>query len=239
MLISVIIPCYNEEQRIKSTLERIHEYLSQQSYQSEVIVVDNGSKDGTREVVQSYAAQMPNLRLLSKKSHGKGWAVKEGMLEAKGDYRLFTDADNSTDISHLGKFLDAAINDGYDVVISSRRIEGAHLAHPQPWYRRILGDIFALIVRSIMPLGIRDTQNGFKLFSANATERIFPQQTIFYWAFDVEVLALAQKFGFNIKELPITWVNDEASRMSIKGMSRMLFEVIITRLHMMTRAYMK
>lgn len=238
IFLSIIIPCYNEEQRIGKTLAIIGDYLNKQSYTSEVIVVDNGSSDMTNEVVQSYMDKVPNLQILSRKSHGKGWAVREGMLAASGQYRLFTDADNSTDISQIEKLLPFA-QEGYEVVISSRRIDGAVITHPQPWYREILGNMFAFVVRAIMPLGIKDTQNGFKLFTKRASERIFPHQTIFYWAFDVEVLALAHQFGYRIKEVPIVWVNDEGSKMSIKGMIRMLFEVIITRLHMMTRTYVK
>ncbi|MEN9649689.1 MAG: hypothetical protein RL094_656 [Candidatus Parcubacteria bacterium] len=237
MFLSIIIPCYNEEQRIKKTLTRINEYLSHQQYESEVIVVDNGSTDTTKAIVEAYISDMKNLRIISKKSYGKGWAVKQGMIEATGEYRLFTDADNSTDIAHLDTFLPVAQHEGYDVVISSRRVAGATIAHPQPWHRRILSNMFAFIVRSTMPLGIKDTQNGFKLFSKKAAKKIFSMQTIYYWAFDVEILALAKKFDFRIKEVPIKWMNDEDSKMNFKGMARMLLEVITIRFRMMTNSY--
>jgi dolichyl-phosphate beta-glucosyltransferase len=239
MYLSVIIPCYNEEQRLPKTLERIGSYLSSQTYQCEVIVVDNGSTDGTKRVVEEAHQKYPFISLINERSHGKGWAVKEGMLAGSGTYRLFTDADNSTDIAQIEKLLPYAKDEGYDVVISSRKAPGAVLTHPQPPHRVWLGNLFAFIVSLIVPLGVKDSQNGFKLFSERAVDKIFPQQTIFYWAFDVEVLALARVFGFKIKEVPITWVNDEQSRMNLKGMIRMLLEVIVIRLHLLTRNYRK
>jgi len=239
MHLSIIIPCYNEEARIGKTLDRVFEYLSAQQYTWEIIVVDNGSTDSTREVVEEYRKKIPTLSLIARKSHGKGWAVKQGMLTATGDYRLFTDADNSTDIAQIEKLM-AYAEQGYEVVISSRRAPGALITTPQPQSRIWLGNIFASIVRAIVPLGdIRDTQNGFKLFTKAAAEKIFLHQTIYYWAFDIEILALARIFGYKIKEVPIVWVNDDRSKMNLKGMVRMLLEVILTRLHLLTFDYKK
>ncbi len=236
MLISIIIPCRNEEKRLGKTLDAVKEYLAAQPYDSEILVVDNGSTDGTRKLVLEYSKKMPALSLVEENSHGKGWAVKQGMLRAKGDYRLFTDADNSTDIAELGKML-AVAESGYDVVVSSRRIEGSKIIYPQPWHRRMLGTAFAYVVGIIVPTGVKDTQNGFKLFSKRAAEKIFPHQTIYYWAFDVEILALTKKFKFKMKEVPITWVNDDRSGMSLRGMIRMIFEVLLTRMHLMIGKY--
>jgi dolichyl-phosphate beta-glucosyltransferase len=238
MYLSIIIPCYNEESRILVTLQAIKSYLSRQYYEYEVIVVDNGSTDATKLVVEGFAANFPQLRLICKKSHGKGWAVKQGMLAAKGEYRLFTDADNSTDIVQLDKLLPYA-KEGYDVIIGSRKAEGAVLTKPQPLFRVWLGNVFAWTVGIILPTGVKDTQNGFKLFSKAAAEAIFPQQAIYYWAFDVELLALANVYGFKVKEVPIVWVNDERSKMNFKGMARMLFEVAIVRLYLISRDYKK
>lgn len=202
--------------------------MSQQNYDWEIIVVDNGSKDGTAGLLEKYKKSIPGMSVLTKKNYGKGWAVKQGMLVAKGDYRLFTDADNSTDITQVEKLL--TFSKDYDVVISSRKAEGAILTQPQPWHRIWLGNIFIFFTSCIVPVGgIKDTQNGFKLFSKKAAEKIFPHQTIYYWAFDVEILALARIFGFKIKEVPITWVNDDDSHMNLKGMVRMAFEIVLIR----------
>lgn len=234
MYLSIIIPCYNEEARISKTLEAIYSFMKTKPYTWEIIVVDNGSRDGTRKLVKEYIQKMPEVSLLNEQSHGKGWAVKQGMLAARGEYRLFTDADNSTDITQLDKLLPWATH-GADVVISSRKAEGAVLTQAQPKLRVFLGKVFIFFVQTIMPLkGIKDTQNGFKLFSAKAAEKLFSHQTIYYWAFDVEVLALASIFGFKIKEVPIVWVNDDRSKMNLKGMVRMALEVILTRLHLLT-----
>jgi dolichyl-phosphate beta-glucosyltransferase len=238
MYLSVIIPCYNEEKRIGMTLDAIDRYLSKQSYDWEVIVVDNGSTDGTIAMVETYRSRLRSLTIIEENCYGKGWAVRQGMLAARGKYRLFTDADNSTDIHQVAALLVHATR-GYDLVVSSRRVEGARIIHPQPLHRRFLGDTFSWLVRSIVPLGIKDTQNGFKLFSDRAAEHIFAHQTIFYWAFDVEVLALAKKFGYQVMEAPIVWVNDERSKVNIKGMLRMLYEVLTVRINLSTNDYEK
>ncbi len=231
-MLSVIIPCYNEERRIASTLARIHSYLSTKTDPYEIIVVDNGSTDATREKAEACMAEIPSLRIVSHESFGKGWAVKRGMLEARGDYRLFTDADNSTDIKHVESLLQA-IEEGYDVAIGSRRIKGAHIAHPQKAFRRALGNIFAWAIQAIIPLGIKDTQNGFKLLTRKVAEDIFPRQRSYFWSFDIEVLALAKKNGYKIKEVPIEWINNEESKMDVWGMLRMIIDVIAIRI----RAY--
>lgn len=235
MYLSVIIPAYNEEERIGKTLEAIYSHLREKPYEWEILVVDNGSTDGTRKLVEEYAERIPSLRLIERRSHGKGWAVKQGMLEAKGEYRLFTDADNSTDITQLEKLLPWATH-GADVIISSRKKEGAVIVEKQPFYRVWLGNLFPLIVKMFVPQvrDIKDTQNGFKIFSKQAAEKIFPHQTIFYWAFDVEILSLAKIFGFKVKEVPIVWKNDDKSKMNLKGMLRAAFEVILTRMHLLT-----
>lgn len=231
MKLSVIIPCYNEAERIADTLEKVATYVRTKQFQAEVIIVDNGSGDETISIAESFKNKIDGLIVMRKKGYGKGWAVKEGMLAATGDLRLFMDADNSTDISQADTLL-PFIDQGYDVVISSRKIEGAIVTHPQPAYREWLGRLFAFVVSMIIPLGIKDTQNGFKLFTKEAAEKIFRRQTSFYWAFDVEILALAQKFGFKIKEVPIVWMNDERSRMNFKGMIQMLLDIIVIRIRL-------
>ena len=141
MYLSVIIPAYNEEKRIEKTLLSVHEYLSRQGYDYEILVVDDGSKDQTQTIVNSLSSIVGNLRLIdNKENHGKGWVVRQGMLEAQGDYRLFMDADNSTTIEHLDKFW-PQIKNGYDVAIASIAVKGADVAHTEPFHRRFLGKL--------------------------------------------------------------------------------------------------
>ncbi len=237
MFLSVIIPAYNEEKRIEKTLLSVHEYLSQQSYEYEIIVVSDGSRDKTVEIVEGLKSNVQNLRLLNnKENHGKGWVVRQSMLEAKGDFRLFMDADNSTTVDQFGDFL-PYFSQGYDIVIGSRRIAGADITVKQPWFRDLLGGIFRLIVHTLVPLGVEDSQAGFKAFSKTVAEKLFPKQTIFRWAFDVEILAIARKAGFKIKEAPIKWINDSESHVKISGMVKMLFEVLQIRWNLWSGKY--
>jgi dolichyl-phosphate beta-glucosyltransferase len=155
------------------------------------------------------------------------------MLEANGDVRLFMDADNSTTVDQVLPFL-PYFEQGYDLVIGSRRIAGANIAVHQPWFRDFQGAVFRFIVHTLVPVGVTDSQCGFKAMSAGAAQRIFPEQRIMRWAFDVEILALARKFGFKIKELPIVWVNDVESHVKLSGKIKMLLEVLETRLNLWT-----
>lgn len=237
MYLSVIIPAYNEERRIVETLRSVSDYLKKQSYDWEVLVVNDGAKDGTAKVVAEFLKEVPQIKLIdNKENHGKGYVVKQGMLIAQGEYRLFMDADNSTKVDEIAKFFPLFEN-GYDIVVGSRRIKGAVIAAKQPGIRDFLGWVFRLIVHTVVPLGVVDSQCGFKAFSRKATEAIFPKQTIFRWAFDVEILALAKKMKFKIAEAPITWVNDAESHVKASGMIKMLFEVIQVRLNLWTGKY--
>lgn len=239
MYLSVIIPSYNEEKRIAKTLQAVDAYLKQQSYDYEILVVNDGSKDKTAEVVKGAVAYVANLRLIdNKENHGKGWVVKQGMLEAKGQIRLFMDADNSTSVDQVANLL-PFFEQGYDIVIGSRRIKGAVIAVKQPWIRDFLGGVFRLVVHSMVPLGVKDSQAGFKSFNAKAAEAIFPRQTIARWAFDVEILTMARKMGFKIKEVPIKWINDLESHVKLSGMVKMLFEVLQVRKNLWAGRYHK
>lgn len=230
MHLSIIIPAYNEEKRLGETLESVDAYLSGQHYDYEILVVNDGSKDKTAEVVRELEPKIKGLKLVDNRvNHGKGWVVRQGMLEAKGDYRLFMDADNSTTVDQVGGFF-KYFSEGYDIVIGSRRIKGANIKVRQNLLRDFLGGVFRFIVHAIVPLGVTDSQAGFKIFSRKAAEAIFPKQTIFRWAFDVEVLSIAKNFGFKVKEAPITWVNDGQSHVKLSGMVKMLFEVLDVRL---------
>lgn len=237
MFLSVIIPTYNEEKRIAKTLLSINNYLSGQNYEYEILVVNDGSKDTTNEVVGSLGSKIKNLKLIdNKENHGKGWAVRQGMLAASGQYRLFTDADNSTTVDQVESFL-PYLEQGYDIVVGSRRISGAQIKVHQSFIRDFLGGVFRLIVHALVPLSVTDSQAGFKIFSKKAAEVIFSKQKIFRWAFDVEILAIARKFGFKIKEAPIIWINDEQSRVKLGGMVKMLFEVLQVRLNLWLGRY--
>lgn len=237
MYLSVIIPAYNEEKRIAKTLRSVDEYLSKQSYDYEILVMNDGSRDGTAAAVKSMSAQVANLSLVdNSENHGKGWVVRQGMLRAQGQIRLFTDADNSTTVDQLSSFL-PYFEQGYDVVIGSRRIKGAVITVKQPWIRDFLGGTFRLLVHSLIFMGVKDSQAGFKAFTQKAAEAIFRRQTITRWAFDVEILALARKMHFKIKELPIRWENDTESHVKLGGMIKMLGEVLQVRKNLWTGRY--
>ena len=240
IFLSVVIPAYNEEKRLPKTLESIFDYLRKQSYLWEIIVVNGGSNDGTAQVVLEAAARIPNLRLIdNKENHGKGYVVRQGMLESKGKYRLFTDADNSTSIDQVEKML-PEFEKGYDIVIASRDIKGAVLSPPQTPIRQILGEAFKLLRKIIVGMwNLQDSQCGFKCFSEKVVEDIFPGLFIDRWAFDVEILAVAQKFGYKIKEIPIVWANDPDSKVKPSGMIKMLFELAQVRLNMVSGKYSK
>jgi dolichyl-phosphate beta-glucosyltransferase len=235
MYLSVIIPAYNEEKRIGKTLEAIQSYLGRQSYEWEIIVVNNNSSDATREI-----AEKAGVRVVDEKRPGKGYAVTAGMLVAQGELRLFTDADNSTSIDHLERMI-PRIADGYDVVIGSLAVLGARVVQggEEPWYRVLLGKLGNKWIQVWAVWGISDTQRGFKLFTARAVQAIFPKLTIFGWGFDIEVLALAKKFGYKIKEVPVTWDNDPNSKVNIWAYPKVLMETVQVRLNLIRGIYGK
>ena len=206
--LSVIIPAYNEAKNISSTLLDIDKYLSKQKYSYEILVISDGSPDNTIQIVKKMQELIKNLQIIdNKENHGKGYVVRQGMLLARGEYRLFMDADNSTTIDHLDKFW-PEIEAGNDIVIGSIEIEGAKIKETAAWYRRWLGKVAKYIIRFVAGLWeIHDTQRGFKLFSEKTAKEIFPKQTLMRWGFDFEILALAKKLGFKIKEVAVEWKN--------------------------------
>lgn len=217
--LSVIVPAYNEEERLGKSLPVILEYLQKQPFTWELIVVDDGSRDRTSEVVE--AVQLPNVRVLKNTpNRGKGYSIRRGMLEARGDWRLFSDADLSTPIDELDKFWPYT-KDGYDIVIGSRAVQDSDLAVRQPKSREFIGRVFNTTVQTFLVPGLNDTQCGFKLFSAESAKAVFPQQTLDGFAFDVEVLLLAHMRDFRIREVGVKWINDPGSKVStisgIKG----------------------
>ena len=226
-VLSVIIPAYNEEQRLPSTVRDITAYLNDNKYDYELIVVDDGSTDNSAKVVKQL--QLPRVKiLLHETNKGKGAAVRTGMLAAKGDYLLFTDADHSTPIEELEKFMENIKH--YNVVIGSRSIKGAQLEEKQPLYRMLIGKIFNKLVRVITVRKIIDTQCGFKLFTRKAARQIFAKQTLNRFSFDVELLYLARKFGYTILESPVKWRNRKESKVDpVKDSLRMLRDLFIIR----------
>jgi glycosyltransferase involved in cell wall biosynthesis len=238
--LSVIIPAYNEAERLPKTLKRVHQYLGNHSFTYEILVVLDGPSDNTREVLRSLSPEIRNLKVVDRiVNRGKGYTVREAMLNASGQVRLFTDADNSTDIEHFEK-MKHLFDDGHDVVIASRDskdVPGAQQAVPQAWYKRIIGHIGNMIVQLVAVRGIWDTQCGFKAFRAEAAERIFSQTTIEGWGFDIEVLALARGFRYKIGIIPAYWVNDDRSHVVLADYLRVLADTVKVRYNLLTRRY--
>jgi len=236
--LSVIIPAYNEEKRLPKTLKEISDYLKKQNFESEIIVVSDGSTDRTCEVVENLKSQIPNLKLICEKiNRGKGYGVKIGVINAKGKYHLFTDADNSTPISEIEKFW-PEFEKGADVVIASRDIKGAILDPPQPLFRRVVGKVFKYLRKIIVGLWeIEDSQCGFKCFKGEVAEKIFPKCKIERFAFDPEVLLIAKKMGFKIKEVPVYWKNDLRSKVKFKSMVKMLIDLFKIRINLLRGKY--
>ena len=237
--LSVVVPAYNEAKRIVKTLTDMHNFLIKQSFDYEILVVDDGSLDNTVELVTNLKSQVKNLSVITNsENHGKGWVVKQGMLKATGDIRLFMDADNSTTVNQIMNML-PYFEQGSQAVIGSRRVEGSQIETKQSLIRDFLGGVFRFIVHTLVPVGVTDTQCGFKAFTGQAVAQIFSKQSIYRWAFDVEILALARKNGFKIKEVPIVWVNDAESHVKFSGMVKMLLEIIQIRINLWSGKYGK
>lgn len=225
MLLSVVIPAYNEKERIENTLKRIIEYLTSKKYKYEIIVVNDGSLDDTVPVVRKFLTK--HVRIVENPGNmGKGYAVKNGVLNSRGDYILFSDADLSTPIEEFEKLF-VYMKEDYDVIIGSRRLPASDIRIKQPLHRRVLGQGFGMVVRMLTSLDIKDTQCGFKLFKGNVARNVFSKQDILGWAFDVEILYIAKKKGYKIKEVPVTWL-DSAERSKVKALDAIpMFKEIV------------
>lgn len=238
--LSVIVPAYNEAERLPRTLERFNKYLSSTGFTYEILVALDGPSDRTREVLREMRREIPHLKVMDRPvNHGKGFTVKEGMLRAAGRIRLFTDADNSTDIAHFDKMI-PLFKDGYDIVIASRHSKdaaGAQQAVPQARYKRIVGQFGNIIIQSVAVPGIWDTQCGFKAFRAEVAERIFSQTTIEGWAFDIEILAVARAANYKIGIIPAYWVNDARSHVRWFDYLRVLGDTLRVRIRLMAGKY--
>lgn len=224
---SIVLPAYNEGVRIGATLEKIVAYLAERSWDAEVLVVSDGSTDDTVRIVRGYSARHPQLRLIENPGNrGKGYSVRNGVLHARGDIVLFSDADLSSPIEEAGKLF-AAIEAGADIAIGSRWLRPELQAQRQPLLRQFFGRIFNLALRTILGLNFKDTQCGFKAFSRHAAQSIFPLQQIERWGFDPEVLYLAKKFGFAIEEIPVVWSHREGTRINpLRDGLRMFWEIL-------------
>ncbi|MGV3619078.1 MAG: dolichyl-phosphate beta-glucosyltransferase [Fimbriimonas sp.] len=229
--LSVVVPAYNEEERLPRTLARLHEYYSGQAYPYDVAVVSDGSADGTRALVEAFAQEHPEFRVIEYfPNRGKGYAVRTGMLEAKGDLVLFCDADLATPQEETEKLL-AHMQQGADVAIGSRPLKESNLEVRQPFYREMLGRTFNKVVQILAVPGIDDTQCGFKLFTRKAAQDVFSRTKLNGFSFDVEALIVARDLGYRIDEVPIRWAHQEGSKVSlVRDGMKMLRDLVRLRL---------
>jgi dolichyl-phosphate beta-glucosyltransferase len=229
-LLSLIIPAYNEGQRLPQTLPQVINFVEAQTYASEVIIVNNNSSDDTRRIADQFAAQHACLRVLDERRQGKGAAVRTGMLAATGEFLFMADADLSMPIGEVSKFLPPQL-ENYDVAMASREVEGA-VRYDEPAYRHLMGRVFNLVVKLLAVPGFQDTQCGFKCFRRQAALDVLAFQSIDGWAFDVELLFIAQKRSYRIVEVPIDWYYRANSRISpIRDALDMFREVVRIRLN--------
>jgi len=227
----------------------------------EIIISDDGSQDKTIQTAESFKTHLKNIKIIDNKiNHGKGYVVRKGMLEATGKYHIFTDADNSTSIDQLEKLLlyikgfksnseiieriakkfDYKFNNNlgfYDIVIGSRAIKGAKIAQHQPFYKEILGKFGNILIQMLVVPGIKDTQCGFKMFTAEASNKIFSKTRINKWGFDFEALAIAKQLNLSIKEVPIIWINDPNSKVKLSGYIKTFWELVKIKYYFITNKY--
>jgi len=237
---SIVVPAYNEGQRIAGSLEKILAFVAQQQWEAEVIVVNDGSRDNTAAIVGEFSRGHASVRLLENPGNrGKGYTVRHGMLEAAGDLLLFTDADLSSPIEEARKLFEA-IAGGADIAIGSRWLQAELQKERQPLYRQLFGRIFNLLLRLILGLRFKDTQCGFKAFTRPAAQAIFARQLINRWGFDPEVLFLAPKLGFRVHEIGVQWSHDERSKINpVTDGFKMFLELLKIRWNDLTGRYEK
>ena len=235
---SIVIPAYNESARVGATLDRVLAHVAERGWDAEIIVVDDGSRDNTVEIIRAYAENNPRLRLLQNPGNrGKGYSVRNGMLHARGELLLFSDADLSSPIEEADKLF-AAIAGGADVAIGSRWLRRDLQTQRQPFYRQIFGRIFNLMLRLTLGLTFKDTQCGFKAFTRQAGQKIFPLQKIERWGFDPELLYLARKLDFKVAEVPVEWAHREGTRISpLRDGIKMFAEMLKIRWNGLTGKY--
>jgi len=233
--LSIIIPAHNEESRLPRAIEQVFAYLGQKSYSSEVVVVENGSNDRTLEVAQKYSCDFPTLIVLHEDLPGKGRAVRSGMLKASGEYRFVADADFSMPVEQIDRFLPPLC--ACDIAIASREKTGA-VRFNEPAYRHLTGRVYNLLIRTLVLPGLQDTQCGFKCFRAAVAEEIFPFQTLTGWSFDVELLVIARRRGYNITEIGIPWYFTPGSKVNVlRDAGRMFIDLLAIRRNLRLGSY--
>jgi dolichyl-phosphate beta-glucosyltransferase len=227
---SIVIPAYNERARILATLEAVIAAVRSHGWDTEVIVVNDGSTDETAELVRNFAQTAPEVRLQENPGNrGKGYSVREGLLHAQGEIVMFSDADLSAPIEEAQRLFDA-IHSGADIAIGSRWLATSRQTHRQPFYRQFFGRCFNMLTRAMMRLPYADTQCGFKAFTRQAAQTVFQLQTIERWGFDPEILFIARKRGLRVTEVPVSWAHDARSRISyLRDGIQMLKELAIVR----------
>jgi glycosyltransferase involved in cell wall biosynthesis len=215
--LSIIVPAYNESARLPETLRRIENYFTRSAWDfHEILVVDDGSRDGTFEAAEGFADINPNIRVLSNPGNrGKGYSVRHGMLEARGEWRLFSDADLSTPIEELDKLWCRLHKAGAQIAIGSRALDRSLIGIHQPGFRESAGKVFNAVMRGVTGLPFADTQCGFKIFREDAAREIFERQTLERFGFDVEVLFVARKLGYKAVEVPVRWNHAEGSKVGM------------------------
>ncbi len=236
--ISIVIPAYNEALRIEQTLKRVLGCVASQGWQAEVLVVDDGSTDETCDIVRTYMATHPELHLIHNPGNrGKGYSVRNGLLQAIGEFVMFTDADLSAPMEEADRLFDALAS-GTDVAIGSRWLDRSRQTQHQPIYRRFFGRCFNGVTRLVMNLPYADTQCGFKAFRRPAAQMIFRLQRVERWGFDPEILFIARRLGFKITEVPVSWGHDERSKMSyLRDGAKMLEEMAVIRTNSLLGRY--
>jgi glycosyltransferase involved in cell wall biosynthesis len=235
---SIVIPAYNEARRITATLEKVLAYVAGQGWAAEVVVVNDGSRDETAAIVSGFAARNPAVRLVENPgNHGKGFSVRNGMMQARGQWLLFTDADLSSPIEEAPKLVDA-LRAGADVAIGSRWLERQSQTKRQPLYRQIIGRVFNGLLQGILRLPYKDTQCGFKAFTHAAAQELFSRQLVDRWAFDPELLFLARKLRMKVEEVPVAWAHDKLSTIRpFRDGPRMFWELLLVRWYAATGRY--
>jgi len=238
MTYSIVIPAYNESERLGATLEKVLAYVRQQGWEAEVIVVNDGSRDNTAEIVRAFAVNNPILRLVENPGNrGKGYSVRNGILNSRGDIVVFSDADLSSPIEEMPKLLQA-LGGGADIAIGSRWLRAELQTQRQSLHRQLFGRVFNGLNRLLLGLQFKDTQCGFKAFTRRAAQMILPLQRIERWGFDPEILFLARKFGFRVEEVPVRWGHSGGTRINpVMDGAKMFQEMLRVRWYDLTGKY--